>query len=301
MYKQSTVTGFIKFINRLGRKKPKWETDSDWMKDEAAVNDWYDALFGDFPNTPGYLRESAREKRTKMTMHRLNKLINKYNLGYRRQRVDDKTAYFIDKLLDLGLIDKEYRNKLLKGDRWQSLSDADFEYTNAVEENPNYEQIFEGWDWDKADDEAYIAKLKRTPYGDELVKLYNDIYNYRPHKDAPTTRKDTGSIEDATPYQLERWNREANKSVLLEGLKGSLKTGLRWGGLGALAGIPFGLSAASSGNGDSSALGGGLAGALLLGTAGGLVGSAYGGLADALTAYKKKRHAKYRLNEKPIK
>lgn len=278
----------------LFSKKPKWVTDPNWKDDEAAVNDWYDALtYGDSDYDP-YANKLFYE----MGDEDYYDLAKKYNLNYRTKRVDDKTAYYIDKLYELGLLSKEGRDEMLKMDRDQMLQTAYGMYDNAEVGNPDYEKIYKGFKWEDDDSDDYIDSLERTEYGKELEKLYKEISNYRPGKNAPTTRKDTGSIEDATPYQLEKWKREAKQSALLAGLKGALKYGTQAAGLGAgIGAIRGGILASMD---DKTSLSDVPAFMGANGALWGLIGGLIGGVGGYSSAKKRKRNAKYRLSEKPI-
>lgn len=277
----------------LFSKKPKWLTDENWTDDEAAVDDWYDALtYGDSDYSP-YANKIFYDMPDKDYYD----LAKKYNLNYRTKRVDDKTAYYIDKLHELGLLSEEGRNELLKMDRDNAINNTSFAYENAVEENPDYEKIYKNFNWEDDDNDNYLDSLEKTPYGEELEKLYEEIRDYRPGKNAPTTRKDTGSIEDATPYQIEKWKREAKQSALLAGLKEALSSGAKFGGVGLGIGAIRGGLASMGEDGDPNAL------PIAMGSHGalwGLIGALAGGISGYSKAKKRKDVAKYRLGEKPI-
>lgn len=263
---------------QAGLFKKKYEKP-DWYNDEDAVNQFVKdyAVWGPFSKsweTPAAIEAYNKDP------SKAHEAINNFNAHMRVNRHSDRSASLIDRYFDLldGNYDPTYRPMAYKGDRYDSLVDAGSDIYR------NFDYLPE----DKKEEAKQLLKEINT-YLDEYEQIDpNKPYTPKsPYFDVseemlkePLTRKDVGSLEDATPKQIETWKRQSKKSPLWSYLWPIL-TGA---GTGALIG-----SQLKDSRGDK--------GTLALGLMGALVGG-IPGLLNGDHVSKEKQYAERRLNEK---
>lgn len=252
-------------------EKPGWENDED------AVNQFVkDHMVGGPFNH--YPRGSKTEAIYAKDPQKVQEAINNFNAMLRVNRHSDRSAALVDRYFDLWGDDIEPTFKPLayKGDRYDILYElADDLWANSanlpIEKQKEAQQL-----WN--DILTYLEDYRRIGTKNPSKNNYFDVSEEMLNE--PLTRNDVGSLEDATPKQIETWKQWSKKSPLWS----YLWPVLAGAGTGALIGSQIT---------DSK----GVNGAPFLGLYGALIGSIPGLLLGDRTS-KQKQYAERRLNEK---
>lgn len=186
--------------------KITYRNSKDWMEDEQAVNDWIARYRKEHKSKRK--KKPATEMYKSLSEEKIQELYDRYNLYDRKNRNTDISAKYLDDAYKLGAINNYIHKRLLKSDR------------------------------DKALEEAVKALERHSAQSNKLQKLKQKIQSYLTNPDRekdPITRRDVGSIEDATPTQITKWNKTLNQDDRLQTLKGVLLGA----GIGSLYGFPI--------------------------------------------------------------
>lgn len=269
--------------------KSKWET-ADWTKDEDAAQDFYDANRGWGER---WDVERANKEYNKNDAKAVD-AFNKFNIYQRNLRNSDESAKLIDRYIKLMNSEPIIRNnsyqpamnRLYKMDRADSL--------NVM--------------WGNLEDNyRFFSKKKQQ----EAAKLYDEIGKYfdaLQHKSdkvlkEPITRKDVGSLADASPKQIERWKSESKQSPAWAGFWPTATGVLSGAALGGLFPLKEETELSkllyrpkqeqAPGYETRARIGSSVLGSIF----GGLVGG-YAGFRNYKRTKEQKEHAENRLNEK---
>lgn len=196
--------------------KKTYRNSKDWMDDEEAVNDWIERYRKE--RNSKKKKKPATEVYKSLSEDKLQELYDRYNLYDRKHRNNDTSAKYLDEVFNLGAINAYAHKRLLKSDRDRALEEAAKVLERQSAQDSKFQEL-------KQKIQAYLSK---------------------PDKDKdPITRTDVGSLNDATPRQIRKWNKTLQQDDRLQAFKG----GLLGAGIGSLycfpieTGIAFGTRA----------------------------------------------------------
>lgn len=267
-------------------EKPGWENDEDAVN-EFAKDYTFNTIYGDY--FPDKVIQPAHNIYWKDPAKAHNAL-NKFNAIWRMNRHSDRSAALVDRYYDLWKGDKNFdltaKPLSYKGDRYNSLNDLaiDLQYNSNLLPKDKQEKA-----------NKLLKDIKSYLNDYTLQKSRGNDYDFKDNYTEvskkmlaePLTRKDVGSIADATPKQLETWTRQSKKSPLWETIWPTL-TGAAIG-----AGLGKGTGMLSPHESDHTSP--------VLPLAGGLVGGLGGLIAGSIRGSRvarEKDYAKRRLAEK---
>ena len=266
-------------------EKPGWENDEDTVN-EFAKDYTFNLIYGDY--FPDKIIRPAHDTYWKDPT-KAHKALNKFNAFWRINRHSDRSAALVDRYFDLwdGNYDPSFKPLAYKSDRYNSLNDLAIDLVHNKNLLPKERHK-------KADElvqdiDNYLREYTKESKEDDLDYDFKDNYHDVSKKmlAEPLTRKDVGSIADATPKQLETWKRQAKKSPLWETIWPIL-TGAAIG-----AGLGKGTGMLSPHESDHTSP--------VLPLAGGFVGGLGGLIAGSIRGSRianEKAYAEQRLNEK---